>query len=226
MDKDSSDGCVSLSASLSWLVSRFGRLEFLALAVVVCFERVHLFAFGEVLDITVVGHVTSSLWRSCRVHAICDIKSSFVADVPLRALPARGCPARQDCEGSFSMTVGNQRSRVMGLERLNGRLLERDVNIDVSSADGVRCSVVSDDDEADDDNAHIIMPTICDAWLSWHVFCGIRLEFDKEFEHSSSVPGVCTGTRASDGCAGRCANSCRTLDCSYEPRGFGMSLNT
>ena len=40
------------------------------------------------------------------------------------------------------MTVGNQRSRVMGLERLNGRLLERDVNIDVSSADGVRCSVV------------------------------------------------------------------------------------
>ena len=88
--KDSSDGCVSLSASLSWLVFRFGRLEFLVLAVVVCFQRVHLFAFGEIFDISVVGHMTSSLWRSCRVHAICDIKSSFVADAPLQGLPARG----------------------------------------------------------------------------------------------------------------------------------------
>ena len=105
MDKDSSDGCVSLSASLSWLVFRFGRLEFLALAVVVCFQRVHLFAFGEVLDITVVGHVTSSLWRSCRVHAICDIKSSFVADVPLQALPARGCPALAGIHGKSYFDV-------------------------------------------------------------------------------------------------------------------------
>ena len=85
------------------------------------------------------------------------------------------------------MTVGNQRSRVMGLERLNGRLLERDVNIDVSSADGVRCIVLSDDDEADDDNAHIIMPTK----RSTAALEGARILVGRWIAHTSLVALEC-----------------------------------